>query len=182
MIRGSRISGAELGELDRLLGREPIRAANLRGFAERYGLTSLEWRGEAHLDLLTEEDNYLVGFDAWLLELLRERYEIEWILFCRKLVRPENRAPSAPAHPIRALTHDDGAMGFLHVLEAYRRLGYGASLTSHMIEAVRSRGQMAFVHIEPDNAKPLALAMKAGFLPAGEVWWVKGSTRTRLPR
>lgn len=76
-----------------------------------------------------------------------------------------------------ALTHDDGAIGFLHVLEPFRKLGYGASLTSWMIQRVRERGDIPFVHIEPTNEKSLNLARKTGFEPCGEIWWVKGDLK-----
>ncbi len=235
-------------QLNEILQRDPIRSANLRHFAERYGIESSfiarnsvlirgtsdhTWvylmpagkaEGKLLLDALTPADHYLVGFDEWLLEALPERFEIEWTLRCRKLVWPADREPEAPVHPIRpllladaaylfehsdykaytdipyiqdqitrgvgggiegpdgnlvawALTHDDGAIGFLHVLEPFRKLGYGASLTAWMIQRVRERGGIPFVHIEAKNEKSLHLARKTGFEPCGEVWWVKGSVR-----
>jgi 8-oxo-dGTP diphosphatase len=75
------------------------------------------------------------------------------------------------------LTHDDGAIGFLHVLEPFRKLGYGASLTHWMIQRVRERGGIPFVHIEAKNEKSLNLARKTGFEPCGEIWWVKGELK-----
>ncbi len=77
-----------------------------------------------------------------------------------------------------ALTHDDGAIGFLHVLEPFRKLGCGASLTSWMIQRVRERGGIPFVHIEAKNEKSLNLARKTGFEPCGEIWWVKGNLKS----
>ena len=233
-------------DLTRILSADPVRSANLRNFAERYGVESClaagdsvlvrgtsdhtwvyllpadEAGGRCLLDALTPEDHYLVGFDPWLLDLLQDRFGIEWTLRCRKLAWPGDRAPGEPAHPIRslvpgdaawifghsdyqsytdipyiqdqlrsgvgggiegpdgqlaawALTHDDGAIGFLHVLEPFRRLGHGASLTRWMIHRVRERGGIPFVHIEGSNTRSLSLALKTGFEPRGEVWWVKGA-------
>jgi len=235
-------------QLRAILQRDPIRHANLLNFADRYGIESFSIRGESVLargtsdhtwaylvpaseaegppllDELTREDHYLVGVDAWLLELLPERFEIEWTLRCRKLAWPKDRQPEPPSLPVRplvpgdadfiyghsdyqaytdipyildqiqrgvgggiqgpdgslaawALTHDDGAIGFLHVLEPFRRLGYGAALTQWMIRRVLDTGRVPFVHIEATNGKSLGLALKTGFLPAGEIWWAKGNLR-----
>ena len=235
--------------LDRLketLSADPVRGANLLNFAERYEIESCHiaggsvlargtsdhtWtyllpagrdEGWRLLDELTPEDHFLVGFDAWLLEALRERFEIEWTLCCRKLAWPAGRPPGSASHPVRrlvegdaayifehsdyraftdvpyildqirrgvgggiegpdgalaawALTHDDGAIGFLHVLEAFRKQGYGQSLTHWMIRRVLEAGRTPFVHIEASNEKSLNLAARTGFVPAGEVWWVKGT-------
>ncbi|HWQ09499.1 MAG TPA: GNAT family N-acetyltransferase [Holophaga sp.] len=231
-----------------ILRKDPVRGVNLACFAARYGVASSVVVGESVLvrgtsdhtwvyllpadeagarsllDSLTAEDHYLVGFDAWMLDLVRERFRPEWTLCCRKLAWPGDLTPAAPAHPIRplaladaaylfdhsdyktytdipyiedqiqhgigggiagpdgrlaawALTHDDGAIGFLHVLEPFRKLGYGASLTRWMVQRVRERGGIPFVHIEPKNERSLSLAHKMGFQPCGEVWWVKGELR-----
>ena len=71
------------------------------------------------------------------------------------------------------LTHDDGAIGFLNVLEKYRRRGFGQVLTTEIIEAVRGLGQVPFVCIEKDNHKSLSLAKKLGYVPSREIAWVK---------
>lgn len=234
--------------LQDICAKDPVRSANLRHFAERYGIESSfmaedsilvrgtsdhTWvyllpadreGGQRLIEALAQEDHYLVGFDAWLLEALQKRFAIEWTLRCEKLVWPADREPDAPVHPIRplvladaaylfehsdyktytdipyiqdqiangvgggiegpdgrlaawALTHDDGAIGFLHVLEAFRKLGYGASLTHWMIRRVRERGGIPFVHIEGKNEKSLNLARKTGFEPCGEIWWVKGDLK-----
>ena len=233
-----------LAEIEAILSSRPTRGANLRNFARRYGadrvvarggsllvrgtsdhawtylLPNSEEGGAGLLDLLEASDEYVVGFDDWLLTALKERRAVEWILYCRKLAWPAGRLPEAPRHSIRplaaadaaylqdhsdygeytsvpyiedqiargvgggiegpdgklaawALTHDDGAIGFLHVLEPYRRLGLAASLTSWMIGAVLARGEIPFVHIEPENAKSLSLALKTGFVDAGVAWWAK---------
>ncbi|MBN2795753.1 MAG: GNAT family N-acetyltransferase [Clostridia bacterium] len=71
------------------------------------------------------------------------------------------------------LTHDDGAIGFIKVLEAYRNKGYAKKLTDAMIYEQQKRNLMSFVHIEKENIKSMNLALKAGFEYVGDVHWVK---------
>jgi len=70
-----------------------------------------------------------------------------------------------------AMTHDDSAIGFLHVLEAYRRKGYGYELTVYLIHQLRQQGKIPFVHIEETNLKSIHLAMKLGFRKDRRVHW-----------
>lgn len=72
-----------------------------------------------------------------------------------------------------AITHDDGAIGFLNVLEDYRRKGYGMDVTVAMIKRLLELGQLPFVHIEEDNVKSMNLALKAGFRKDRRVHWIK---------
>lgn len=72
-----------------------------------------------------------------------------------------------------AITHDDGAIGFLYVLEEYRGHGYAQDVTIDIAMQMRALGKPAFVHIEPDNEKSLTLARKLGFIQKGEVMWVE---------
>lgn len=74
--------------------------------------------------------------------------------------------------PVRG-RRDPGILGFLHVLEPYRRLGYAASLSCWYVAAVLERRGIPFVHIEHENRMSLALAVKTGVRDAGEVWWAK---------
>lgn len=69
------------------------------------------------------------------------------------------------------LTHDDGAMGMLTVLEAYRRHGFAAVLTTEMICVLRRKGLIPFVAIEPTNEKSMGLALKSGFVDCGLYHW-----------
>lgn len=61
------------------------------------------------------------------------------------------------------MTHDDGAMGFLNVLEEYRSKGYAMALSVSLIKMLRAMGEVPFVHIEPQNYQSMNLALKAGF-------------------
>lgn len=71
------------------------------------------------------------------------------------------------------MTHDDGAIGFLNVLEEYRNRGYGFSLTVAAIKRLREIGKVPFVHIEDDNVESLNLARKIGFIGNRKVHWIK---------
>jgi 8-oxo-dGTP diphosphatase len=71
-----------------------------------------------------------------------------------------------------AITHDDGAIGFLHVDEKYRSKGLGSDLTIYMSEKVRLADRIPFVHIEKTNLTSLSIAKKLGFVEAGEVSWL----------
>lgn len=72
-----------------------------------------------------------------------------------------------------AITHDDGAIGFLNVLLEYRRKGYGTDVTVAMIRRLLQIGELPFVHIEEDNIKSMNLALKAGFRKERRIHWIK---------
>jgi Acetyltransferases len=70
-----------------------------------------------------------------------------------------------------AITQDDGAIGFLHVLPEYRRQGYASDVTVDIINKVRDKGGIPFVHIEEDNEKSMGLALGMGFKKDKRVNW-----------
>ncbi len=72
-----------------------------------------------------------------------------------------------------ALTHDDGAIGFLHVLGDYRRRGYAARITEAMVSRLIAAGEVPFVHIEESNVASMGLAVKAGFRKDRRIHWIK---------
>lgn len=71
------------------------------------------------------------------------------------------------------LTHDDGSLGFLNVLEEHRGNGYGEALLRSMILQKRKLKQPVFVNIEPHNIKSVNLVEKLGFTRDRLVSWVK---------
>ena len=71
------------------------------------------------------------------------------------------------------MTHDDGAIGFMHVLENYRNKGYASTLTNEIIRRLKYIDDLPFVHIEKNNEKSIKLAEKAGFKYFGDVYWIK---------
>jgi 8-oxo-dGTP diphosphatase len=92
-----------------------------------------------------------------------------------------NRIKNGPSAGIResgklvgwAMTHDDLALGLLHVLDDYRRRGYASALTAFLIRLMRNQGKIPFAHIEENNFKSMALAMKSGFRQDRRVHWLK---------
>ncbi|WP_010243333.1 GNAT family N-acetyltransferase [Acetivibrio cellulolyticus] len=72
-----------------------------------------------------------------------------------------------------AITHDDGAIGFLNVLEEYREKGYGSQITVAMIRQLLELDELPFVHIEEENKRSMNLALKVGFKKDRRVHWIK---------
>jgi len=72
-----------------------------------------------------------------------------------------------------ALTHDDGAIGFLNVLEEYRGRGYATKVTVAMIKRLLEIGEVPYVHIEEENEKSMNLALKTGFRKDRRIHWIK---------
>lgn len=72
-----------------------------------------------------------------------------------------------------AITHDDGAIGFLNVLEEYRKKGYGLDVTVSMMKKLLETGELPFVHVEENNTKSMNLAFKAGFRKDRRIHWIK---------
>jgi 8-oxo-dGTP diphosphatase len=70
-------------------------------------------------------------------------------------------------------THDDGAMGLLHVLPEYRKKGYGYELTVALIKRLYKQGKIPFIHIEDSNAELTNLAAKVGFVKDRRIHWLE---------
>ncbi|SFC50904.1 GNAT family N-acetyltransferase [Clostridium uliginosum] len=70
-----------------------------------------------------------------------------------------------------AITQDDGAIGFLHVLPEYRKMGYARDVTIALIKKVRDKNKIPFVHIEEENEKSMRLATGLGFKKDKVVNW-----------
>ncbi len=67
--------------------------------------------------------------------------------------------------------HDDGALGFLYVLDEYRRKGYAKDITIYLANKLRERDKIPFVYIITDNEKSLSLAQSLGFVIDRKVCW-----------
>ena len=61
------------------------------------------------------------------------------------------------------MTQDNGGIGFLHVLDNYRRKGYGYSITISLIAAVRNNGRITFTYVEEENLRSKKLINKLNF-------------------
>lgn len=90
-----------------------------------------------------------------------------------RILRGQSAAIFHENEPVAwAITHDDGAIGFLYVREEFRGGGYARDVTVAIARQLQELGKPAFVHIEPDNQKSLGLARKLGFIEKGPVMWV----------
>lgn len=72
-----------------------------------------------------------------------------------------------------AITQDDGAIGFLHVLPEYRQKGFGRDVFVDLIVKVMSTGKIPFVQIEEKNEKSMRLALSIGFQKYKIVNWLE---------
>jgi 8-oxo-dGTP diphosphatase len=70
-----------------------------------------------------------------------------------------------------AITQDDGAIGFLHTVDDYRRKGYGYNVTLSMIEQVRNSGGLPFANVLPTNERSINLLQKLGFKESKKIHW-----------
>lgn len=70
-----------------------------------------------------------------------------------------------------ALTHDDGSMGFLHVVEKYRGQGMARTLTTALSEEMLRLGIRPFVYIITTNKPSIHLTAGMGFSRAGRFSW-----------
>jgi GNAT superfamily N-acetyltransferase len=73
------------------------------------------------------------------------------------------------------LTHDDGALGSLNVLDEYRGKKYGTEIVLSLIHQCRELGRIPFAQIEETNEKAIKLVTKLGFVKDRRVTWIKCS-------
>lgn len=71
------------------------------------------------------------------------------------------------------LTHDDGALGSLNVLDEYRGKKYGTEIVLSLIHQCRALGKIPFAQIEETNEKAIKLVTKLGFVKDRRVTWIK---------
>ncbi len=71
-----------------------------------------------------------------------------------------------------ALTHSDGAMGFLHVVEGHRRRGAATALTNSLVAQIRDKGATPFVHISVNNTPSTTLAESLGMVRVEQAEWL----------
>jgi GNAT superfamily N-acetyltransferase len=70
-------------------------------------------------------------------------------------------------------THLEGSMGLLEVFPQYRRLGYGVTLESYMINQMIEKGLIPFAQIEINNEKSIELQKKLGFeISEDRLYWI----------
>lgn len=71
------------------------------------------------------------------------------------------------------MTHDDGAIGLLHVLPSHRGRGYATALVKRISTELRHNKNLPFMHIEEDNTASITVAKKCGFKLLSQIHWVK---------
>ena len=69
------------------------------------------------------------------------------------------------------ITQDDGAIGFLHTIDIYRRKGYARSITLSIIEALRKQRKLPFAYVKPGNQMSADLLLKLGFKKNKTIHW-----------
>lgn len=92
-----------------------------------------------------------------------------------------DRICAGPSAGIRAagklvawgITHDDGALGLIHVLPSARRQGLGAAIIATLSHLILARGRIPFSHIEDSNTASIALHLRAGFEAGPEIRWLE---------
>ena len=71
------------------------------------------------------------------------------------------------------MTHDDGSLGFLHVLKEYRNKGFGKIIMLELIHQLRHEGKPVFGNIEPGNMASVRLVINLGFKFDQKSSWIK---------
>jgi len=71
------------------------------------------------------------------------------------------------------LTHDDGALGFIHVREAFRKRGFARLVMQKLINDKRKGRKDIFLNVEPDNFKAKKLFSSLGFEFDRMISWIK---------
>jgi ribosomal protein S18 acetylase RimI-like enzyme len=69
--------------------------------------------------------------------------------------------------------HDDGAMGLLHVLDDYRRMGIAKGLMVELCKRIRENGKTPYTSVEPGNTASMELVKSLGFVEVDNIHWVK---------
>jgi 8-oxo-dGTP diphosphatase len=72
-----------------------------------------------------------------------------------------------------ALTHDDGAIGALHVLKEYRKKGYAKEIIINLAGRIRNSGFVPIAQIEEKNIPAIKLFSGIGFVMDRKIIWLK---------
>jgi len=72
-----------------------------------------------------------------------------------------------------ALTHDDGSLGTMHVLEGHRRKGFAKEITFALIRQCREISKIPFLQCETKNTPAQKLVEGLGFVKDRNVSWLK---------
>jgi len=72
-----------------------------------------------------------------------------------------------------ALTHDDGAIGALHVLDDFRNKGFAQEMICNLSDQIRKAGNIPIAQIEEKNSHAIRLFEKIGFTKDRNTTWLK---------
>jgi 8-oxo-dGTP diphosphatase len=179
-------SMAELRELLSRLSSEDTCFAVIEDWMmpEIVGQTPLKWCLSTQKLVLPAEHQFAVTDGVSLVksinigdaEYLFQNYDYQEYTSVAYIEERLRKGPSAAIYyegnPVAwALTHDDGAIGLLKVLEPFRGRGYALAVTGFLVERIREQGAVPFVHIEEDNVQSLGLSQKMGFVKQGLTHW-----------
>lgn len=147
-----------------VLDSEPRTEAGGTRRAERYGFPSLVIDRSHRVGYLKPEDARLI-VNYW--PHGRNMDYIRW------------RIATGPTCAIRrdgkpaawAITHADGAMGILHVLDEYRGQGMARSITTALAERCEKAGLRPFLYIVEKNKASIKLTESMGFRRHATVAW-----------
>lgn len=115
---------------------------------------------------LTENDAYTVYINSEYKEYISPKYAAE------RISKGISAGVSENGKLVSwAITQDDGAIGFLHTLDKYRKKGYAYNITLSMIEILRSKGELPFAYAEASNMRSIALLLKLGFKKNKTIHW-----------
>ena len=94
------------------------------------------------------------------------------VYLAKRLILGGGYCVMADDHPVAwMMTHDDGSVGMLHVLDDFRGRGYAKMLVKAMSRQVVQKGREAYAHIEPSNEPSLRLFQSLGFVIRGKITW-----------
>lgn len=72
-----------------------------------------------------------------------------------------------------SLTHDDGAIGALYVLNKFRKRGYASEIICNLSHKIRRTGGIPIAQIEEKNLPAVKSFEKLGFVKDRRVTWLK---------
>lgn len=110
-----------------------------------------------------------------------KNYPVEdWILTTDRYILEKSTGIDLPKLPLVnnklvawGLTHDDGSLGFLQVLDAHRNKGLGQQILLELIRQKRELKEAVFGNIIPENLVSKHLVEKLGFEIDRKMSWIK---------
>lgn len=171
------------------------------------------------LQLCTEHLEYFASLTDWMLELLQENYQLEWVLQTERFIFKKELNFSAEITELQdlkpadaefifkhshyqsftsipyikeriaadcsagifldqqlvawGLTHDDGALGFIHVRPEFRQRGFAKLIVKKLIAAKQSMDKKVFLNVELGNKNARQLFTGLGFQLDRKISWAK---------